>query len=78
MKLIQPVFQKFLLVAEKIFDLLAEKFTYPEFEIELKKLLNDLGKEICVEVLNELDKKIYKDKQERKNWVVVQKIVKER
>jgi len=73
MKLIQPVFQKFLLVAEKIFDLLAEKITYPEFEIELKKLLNDLGKEICVEVLNKLDKKIYKDKQERKNWVVVQK-----
>lgn len=73
MKLIQLVFQKFLLVVEKIFDLLDGKYTYPEFETELKKLLNDLGREICAEVLNELDKKIYKDKQERKNWVVVQK-----
>lgn len=73
MKLIQLVFQKFLLVVEKIFDLLDGKYTYPEFEVELKKLLNDLGREICAEVLNELDKKIYEDKQERKNWVVVQK-----
>jgi len=73
MKLIQLAFQKFLLVVEKIFDLLDGKYTYPEFETELKKLLNDLGREICAEVLNELDKKIYKDKQERKNWVVVQK-----
>jgi len=73
MKIIQLVLQKVLLVVEKIFDLLDGKYTYPEFEMELKKLLNDLGREICTEVLHELDQNIYKDKQQRKNWAVVQK-----
>lgn len=73
MKIIQLVLQKFLLVVEKIIELLDGKCTYPEFEMELKKLLNDLGREICKEVLHELDQNIYKDKQQRKNWVVVQK-----
>jgi hypothetical protein len=54
MKLIQLVLQKFLLVVEKIIELLDGKYTYPEFEMELKKLLNDLGREICTEVLHQL------------------------
>ncbi|MGF7430608.1 ISLre2 family transposase [Thermoanaerobacterium thermosaccharolyticum] len=73
MKIIQHVLQKFLLVVEKIIELLDGKCTYPEFEAELEKLLNDLGREICTEVLHELDQNIYKDKHQRKNWVVIQK-----
>jgi len=64
---------KFLLVTEKIFKLLDGSYTYPEFEKELKELLNELGSDICQDVLNELDEKIYKDKDNRKDWKVVQK-----
>ncbi|MGJ7046189.1 UPF0236 family transposase-like protein, partial [Thermoanaerobacterium thermosulfurigenes] len=73
MKIIQHTLQKFLLVVEKIIGLLDGKYTYLEFEKELKKILNELGKEICADVLHELDQSIYKDKSKRKNWVVVQK-----
>jgi len=73
MKIIQHTLQKFLLVVEKIIGLLDGKYTYLEFEEELKKILNELGKEICADVLHELDQSIYKDKYKRKNWVVVQK-----
>jgi hypothetical protein len=57
MKLILLVLKKFLLVSQKIFDLLNGKYTYPEFEAELKELLNELGCEICTEVINEMEKK---------------------
>ena len=62
---------KFLLVEEKIFKLLDGSYTYPEFEQELKEVLSDLGKDVCQDVLNELDEKIYKDKDKRKDWKVL-------
>ncbi|WP_422445098.1 transposase [Thermoanaerobacterium sp. DL9XJH110] len=43
-----------MLVAEKVIELLDGKYTYPKFEMEPKRLLNDLGKEICTEILHEL------------------------
>jgi hypothetical protein len=73
MKIIQHVLQKFLFVVEKIIGLLDGKYTYPEFEEEIKKILNELGKEICTDVLHELNQNIYKEKNKRKNWVVVLK-----
>lgn len=73
MEIILCILKTFLLCAEKIFGLLTGEYTFPEFEIELEKLLKDLGKEICRIVLQELDEKIYKDKKERENWRVVQK-----
>ena len=73
MELIRLVMDKFLLVEEKIFKLLDGSYTYPEFEQELKEVLSDLGKDVCQDVLNELDEKIYKDKDKRKDWKVVQK-----
>ncbi|WP_213996231.1 hypothetical protein [Tepidanaerobacter syntrophicus] len=56
---------KFLLVEEKIFKFLNGGYTYPEFEAELKELLNKLGSDICSDVLNELDEKIYKEMSEQ-------------
>lgn len=73
MEIFLCILKTFLLCAEKILGLLKVKYTFPEFEIELKKLLKDLGKEICRIVLQELDEKIYKDKEARKNWRVLQK-----
>jgi len=68
-----PGYKSYRLCAEKILGLLTGKYTFPEFEIELEKLLKDLGKGICRIVLQEPDEKIYKDKKERENWRVVQK-----
>ncbi|GLI51787.1 hypothetical protein TSYNTROOL_18730 [Tepidanaerobacter syntrophicus] len=76
MELIRLVMDKFLLVEEKIFKLLDGSYTYPEFEQELKEVLSDLGKDVCQDVLNELDEKIYKDKDKRKDWKVVKRAVK--
>jgi hypothetical protein len=73
MEIIRYVFKTFLLCAQKILELLSGKYTFPEFEEELHKLLTELGKNVCGIVLKELDEKIYKDKKERKNWVVLQK-----
>lgn len=42
MKIIHHVLQKFLLGVEKIIGLLDGKYKYPEFEEELKKILNEL------------------------------------
>ncbi len=63
----------FLLVIERIIAMLKGEYTYPELETELKEMLNELGREICTLVLNELDKKTYENKKERKDWIVVQK-----
>ncbi len=52
MEIIQLVMQKFLLFIEKIIAMLEGKCTYPEFETELKEMLNELGREICTLVLN--------------------------
>ncbi len=66
MEIIQFVMQEFLLVIEKIIAMLKGEHTYPEFETELKEMLNELGREICTSVLNELDKKTYENKKRKK------------
>ncbi len=66
MEIIQLVMQKFLLVIEKIIAMLKGEYTYPEFETELKEMLNELGREICTLVLNELDPKTYENKKEKR------------
>ncbi|MCR4429616.1 MAG: ISLre2 family transposase [Tepidanaerobacteraceae bacterium] len=73
MDIIQRVHEKFLLAGEKIIETLDGKYTYPVFVEQLKEILNELGREVCTEVIEEMDKKIYSDKQERKDWRVVQK-----
>ncbi len=73
MDIIQRVHEKFLLAGEKIIETLDGKYTYPVFVEQLKEILNELGREVCTEVIEEMDKKIYSDKQERKDCRVVQK-----
>lgn len=73
MDIIQRVHEKFLLAGEKIIETLDGKYTYPVFVEQLKEILNELGREVCTEVIEEMDKKIYSDKKERKDWRVVQK-----
>ncbi|GLI18977.1 hypothetical protein TSYNTROOL_12350 [Tepidanaerobacter syntrophicus] len=45
---------KFPLAEEKIFKLLEGSYIYPEFEKELKEVLNELGSDICQDALNAL------------------------
>ncbi len=77
MDIIQHVHEKFLLAGEKIIETLDGKYTYPVFVEQLKEILNELGAEVCPEVIEEMDKKIYSDKKKEKIGEYYKKTVRE-
>ena len=50
-ELIQHLWEKFLLVGEKVLDAVESKITYPELEVQVKEALNSLGSDIMKVVL---------------------------
>ena len=73
MKIIQHVLEKFLQVGEKILDMLEGDWDYSSFQLELESSLNELGKEICREVMESTDAWLKENPHERKGWVVERK-----
>ncbi|SHF49226.1 hypothetical protein SAMN02745218_02407, partial [Desulfofundulus australicus DSM 11792] len=55
MKIIQHVYNSFLQVATLIFEKLEKGIDYPRFQLELQDVLNELGRNICKEVLEAAD-----------------------
>src|SRR5690554_1195274 len=73
MEIIRLVETKVLSMVEKILEVLEEGNDYLSFEAELKKELDNLGCEILKTVLEELDEKIHKSKERKREWTVVRR-----
>lgn len=73
MDIIRLVDAKFLLVAEKILEVLEGGTDYLSFEAVLKKELDGLGCEILEVLLGALEQKIYESEERKHNWEVVRK-----
>ncbi|WP_265332411.1 UPF0236 family transposase-like protein [Zhaonella formicivorans] len=69
-KIIQHLWDKFLLVGENVIEALERKITYPELEIKVKEILNQLGKDILKMVLETQDAYLVEHREERPGWVV--------
>ena len=70
MELIQHIAKMFLQVGEKVLDMLEGDWDYPAFQLDLERLLNELGKDICREVMESADAWLKDNPKERKGWVV--------
>lgn len=70
MELVSHLLEMFLHVGEKVLDLLEDELDYPSFQQELERELNELGKDICREVLEGADAWLKQNPRERKGWVV--------
>mgnify|MGYP000907000181 FL=1 len=71
MELVSHLLEVFLhVVGEKVLDLLEDELDYPSFQQELERELNELGKNICREVLEGADAWLKQNPRERKGWVV--------
>jgi hypothetical protein len=73
MNIVQQIHEKFLLIGEKICDLLEGGCTYVEFEKDLDKELKNLGASITKIVLEAMDETIKEDKSLRPGWKIVHK-----
>jgi hypothetical protein len=73
MNIIQQIYEKFLLVGDRICDLLEGGCTYVEFERDLDKELRNLGANITKLVLEAMDETVKEDKSLRPGWKVVHK-----
>ena len=73
MEIIRLVEAKVLSMAENILEVIEEGNDYLSFEAELKKELDNLGSEILKTVLEELDEKIHKSKERKREWEVVRR-----
>lgn len=73
MEMIQHLGVMFLQVGEKVLDILDGNWDYSSFQLDLEKLLNDFGKEICREVMEGADEWLRQHPRERKGWVVQRK-----
>mgnify|MGYP000932884322 FL=1 len=73
MDLIHHLLKMFLQVAEKVLGLLEGDLDYPSFQLELERLLNELGKEICREVMESADTWLRQNPKEREGGVVQRK-----
>ena len=69
-KLIQHLWEKFLLVGEKVLDALEGKTTYPELEVQVKEALNSLGNDIMKMVIEGQDEYLVEHREARPGWVV--------
>ena len=70
MELIQHLAKMFLQVGEKVLDMLEGNCDYPTFQRDLEKQLNELGRDICREVMESTDTWLKDNPKERKGWVV--------
>ena len=70
MDIIQHVLQAFLQVAENVLDVLEGEATFPSFELKLREELDELGRNICTEVMEATDKWLKDNPKERKGWIV--------
>jgi hypothetical protein len=70
MKMVQHIAKMFLQVGEKVLDMLEGDWDYSAFQLDLEKLLNGLGKDICREVMENADEWYRENPKERKGWVV--------
>lgn len=52
---------------------LEQGIDYPRFQLKLQDTLNELGKNICREVLEAADKYVRQNKKERKGWSIVRR-----
>lgn len=68
MEIIQRIHDKFLQVAEIVLNELEEGVDYTEFQRKLKEKLNNLGAEVCQEVLEASDQHLRENKHKREGW----------
>lgn len=73
MEIIQHLGEMFLQVGEKVLDMLEGSWDYTSFQLDLEKLLNDLGKDLCREMMEGADTWLREHPEERKGWVVERK-----
>lgn len=70
MQLIQHIFHTFLSIAEKVLDACENGVDYSQFQRELQEKFNQLGCEICREVLEAHDQYLLRNRSQRKGWHV--------
>ncbi len=73
MEMIQHLGEMFLQVGEKVLDMLEGGWDYTLFQLDLEKLLNDFGKDLCREVMESADTWLREHPGEREGWVVERK-----
>lgn len=69
-KIIQQIWDKFLLVGENVIDAIEGEITYPDLEIKVKGILNELGKDIMKMGLEAQDAYLVEHREERPSWVI--------
>ncbi|OIQ61041.1 ISLre2 family transposase [Neomoorella thermoacetica] len=69
-ELIQHLWEKFLLVGERVLGALEGKITYPELEKQVKIVLNSLGKDIMKMVIESQDEYLVEHREARPGWVI--------
>lgn len=70
MEMIQQIAKMFLQVGDKVLNMLEGEFDYSSFQLDVEKLLNELGRSICREVMESADEWYRDNPKERKGWVV--------
>ena len=73
MDVIRLVEAKFLSVAEKILEVLADGVDFVSFEDQLKKELDNLGCDLLKVVIEELEEQIFRSQERKRDWKSVHK-----
>ena len=74
MELVQHIGEMFLQAGEKVLNMLeGDDWDYAAFQLDLERLLNEFGKEICREVMENADACLRENPKEREGWVVERK-----
>ena len=73
MNIVRVVFEEFLQFADEVFGFLDGEWDYPTFVENVEKLLDDLGKKLCREVLEAADVWLKENPKERQGWTVVRR-----
>jgi hypothetical protein len=73
MNIVRVVFEEFLQFADEVFGFLDGEWDYPTFVENVEKLLDDLGKKLCREVLEAADAWLKDNPKERQGWTVVRR-----
>jgi len=73
MEVIHHTLSSFLQTAEMIVDEIEHGVNYPSFQLKLQDILNELGRNVCREVLEAADRYVREHKEEREGWVVVRR-----
>jgi hypothetical protein len=70
MEIVQRMYDSFLSITEKVLDACENGVDYSKFQAELQDAFNQLGCEICREVLEAGDAYLLKKRSERKGWQI--------